>query len=139
MSILLITDLIHLNYKLNIQDTHLSDHPILHLTITNLSTSEQIINKSKTIIDYNQINMSSFNNINSSQNMESFITNIQNLVIPLTKNIPNKIKLFNKKPWMNSNLIETFKNRNYFFKLKKKHVGLLLMKFFLIGNQTQYI
>ena len=78
---------------MNIQETHLSDHRILHLTITNISTSEQIINKSKTIIDYNQIHMSSFDNINSSQNMESSITNIQNLIIPLTKNIPNKIKL----------------------------------------------
>ena len=117
----IITDIINLPYTLNIQDTHLSDHRLMHLSIAQLCTRKPAINKFITVIDYNKINTSSFFNTNNSPNIESFIENIQNIITPLTKSLPTNTILKNRKPWLSLNVIDIFKKRDFYYKLKQKY------------------
>lgn len=139
-----LTDILDNNYALALHDTDISDHRYFYTTIT-YNKNEKIQSKNQTyqlkIIEYDAINATSLTQITTSNDTESFVENIKNIINENTKTI-TKIKRICKvkKPWINDYTLRLLNIQKIYFKLKTKfpNNSYYKTKFIYYRNKVNY-
>lgn len=85
----IITNLINLKYNICLSDTPLSDHRYMYTSIENIITNKPTTNTFK-ILQYDNINSNTFKDVNKSESIDTFITNMQTIITNNTAVITKK-------------------------------------------------
>jgi hypothetical protein len=114
------TDILRPTYFFHVLDTALSDHRMFFLS-SNLKPQYEEAVITKTVLDYDQMSIDTiWNEIGNFQTIDTLSNAMTDLITRNTKVIP--IKKYKKKhEWMTSEIAETIKTRDYFYKYKQKY------------------
>lgn len=118
----MVTDLITNAYTITLNDTHLTDHRYIAASMScesSQSHSESI--PTITIIDYENINETDLMSITNSTSFDIFNEKLSSLIKTKTKTIIKKNISHTRTPWINSDILEFIKSRDFYYKLKKRY------------------
>lgn len=119
-----LSNMFGLEYEMLLDDIYFSDHKYILLSCLHKNYKNVAISPSmKQILDYDSLSVHSiWENLDKVNTFESLISNLTGAIDDNTKLIPAK-PVKNKNPWATNELIKLIKERNRFYKYKKKFTG----------------
>lgn len=118
----IITDCFKFSYQLTLSDSSISDHKQITLNVT----TTQPINRrqmmtEQTIINYEKIIATNVLSNLQPNNMDAFVSSLQNIIKENTKTIKLRNKYTKRKIWMTTEILLMVKRRDKLYKLKVLH------------------
>lgn len=141
------SNMISYKYEFSIDSSAISDHKILALSFNTNSkyynnNGQRSINKTKTIIEYKQINLNEVKEkISGCQTSDGLVDFVSDLLKKNTKIIKQTVSNKFKKPWMNNNVKLLMSERDFYYKLKTRYPENFTwrLKFNKIRNKINHI